>query len=402
MRIHFLLVKDLFKGGGIETYTRGVARRLVRRGHEVTVYSTGGDRHSPSAWEGMKIVWLPKITPYWAEKFCGAIMAAYMECTTDSPDVVHLHSVAAGSMAAILRHRRALCVVQMHGVEWKRSRWGVVARYALKAMEQCSLAYGHAFTAVSKTQCEYYFDRYGVRCEYIPTAVELKERASPRLILDLKLRPGEYFLFAARLVPEKGAQYLIPAFRRLRTNHLLAIAGEAAHSDSYRRHLTELAGGDKRIVFLGDARGRLLDELFSNAAAFVLPSEIEGLSIGLIEAMSYGLPCVASDIPENREVIADAGLLFRNKDIDDLERALKLTIAAGNEGADIGERARSRVKDLFGWELVVDRLEDLYTRASSVRNTVSSGKAPRTVSSENLSGRRPEDPRPRSTGAGGD
>src|SRR5580698_9473737 len=104
MRIHFLLVKDLFKGGGIETYTRGVARRLVRRGHEVTVYSTGGDKHSLSAWEGIKIVWLPKITPYWAEKFCGAVMAAYMECTTDSPDVVHLHSVAAGSMAAVLRH----------------------------------------------------------------------------------------------------------------------------------------------------------------------------------------------------------------------------------------------------------------------------------------------------------
>jgi glycogen synthase len=118
--------------------------------------------------------------------------------------------------------------------------------------------------------------------------------------------------------------------------------------------------------------------------------------------MSYGLPCVASDIPENREVIADAGLLFRNKDIDDLERALNLTIAAKKEGADIGEKARSRVKDLFCWELVVDRLEDLYTRASSVRNTVSSEKAPRTVSSENLSGRRPEDPRPRSTGAGGD
>jgi glycosyltransferase involved in cell wall biosynthesis len=402
MRIHFLLVKDLFKGGGIETYTRGVARRLVKRGHDVTVYSTGGDKHSPPTWEGMKIVWLPRITPYWAEKFCGAMMAAYLEFTTDSPDVIHLHSVAAGSMAAILRHRRALCVVQMHGVEWKRSRWGTVARYVLKAMEKCSLAYGHAFTAVSRTQCEYYLDRYGTRCEYIPTAVELKERTVPRLILDLKLQPGQYLLFAARLVPEKGAHYLIPAFRRLRTNHRLAIAGEPGHSDAYRRHLRELAAGDERIIFLGDARGRLLDELYSNAAAFVLPSEIEGLSIGLMEAMSYGLPCVASDIPENREVIADAGLLFRNKDIDDLERALNVTIAARTDGTDMGERARGRVKDLFCWELVVDRLEDLYTREYPVRESIRPGEAPHTVSSANPGIRHPEEPRPRSTSAGGD
>src|ERR1700722_15979693 len=112
MRIHFLLVKDLFKGGGVETYTRGVGSRLVKRGHEVTVYSTGGDEDAPSTWEGMKVVWLPKVRPYWAEKFCGALMAAYMELVTESPDIIHLHSVAAGAMAAVLRFRRAPCIVQ--------------------------------------------------------------------------------------------------------------------------------------------------------------------------------------------------------------------------------------------------------------------------------------------------
>src|ERR1700742_762463 len=100
MRIHFLLVKDLLKGGGVETYTRGVGSRLVKRGHKVTVYSTGGENGTPSTWEGMDVVWLPKVRPYWAENFCGAAMAAYKEMRTASAEIVHLHSVAAGSMAS--------------------------------------------------------------------------------------------------------------------------------------------------------------------------------------------------------------------------------------------------------------------------------------------------------------
>jgi glycosyltransferase involved in cell wall biosynthesis len=365
MKIHFLLVKDFFKGGGIEAYTRAVGSQLVKRGHEVTVYSTGTREGAPSSWEGINIVWLPKTRPYWAEKFCGALMASYMELNSGNPDIVHLHSVAAGAMAAVLRYRRAPCLVQMHGVEWKRSRWGAVAQFALKSMEQCSVACGDAFTAVSKTQCDYYFNRYGIHCEYIPTATYLKESVSPRLILDLGLRPRECVLFASRLVPEKGAHYLIPAFRRLQTNYSLAIAGAGANSDSYQRRLFELAGSDRRIRFLGDVRGVLLEELFSNAAVFVQPSEVEGLSIGLIEAMSYGLQCVASDIPENREVIGEAGLLFRSKDTDDLQRVLNGTMEDRTSAAEIGARARCRVAELFSWDLVVDQLEGLYARVAS-------------------------------------
>src|ERR1019366_10685960 len=102
MRIHFLLAKDLLAGGGIETYTREVGPRLAARGHEVTVYSTRGEGQALASWRGMRIVWLPKVKPYWAEKFCGAAMATYKEFMTDSSDIIHMHSVAAGTMAALL------------------------------------------------------------------------------------------------------------------------------------------------------------------------------------------------------------------------------------------------------------------------------------------------------------
>ena len=365
MRIHFLLVKDLFRGGGIETYTREVGSRLAKRGHEVTVYSTAGKEPCSPAWRGIKIVWLPKLRPYWTEKFLGAVMATYRELTGRRPDIVHLHSVAAGTMTAVLRHRPVPCIVQMHGVEWRRSSWSGVAKAALKTMEQCSMAFADSVTAVSKTQCDYYLARYGTSCEYIPTAVEPKERVAARLILEIGLLPRKYIFFAARLVPEKGAHYLIPAFRRLKTNYSLVIAGGGVNSETYRRELERLAGGDTRIRFLGDVRDELLNELFSNAAVFVQPSELEGLSIGLIEAMSYGLPCVASDIPENREVVGQAALLFRNKATDDLERALDEVLRQGSAAAELGLLARRRVAELYSWDKVVDQLEELYTRVAA-------------------------------------
>ena len=121
-----------------------------------------------------------------------------------------------------------------------------------------------------------------------------------------------------------------------------------------------MAHGDNRVRFIGRVQGRLLEELFSNAFLFTQPSELEGLSIGLLEAMSYGLPCLASDIPENLEVIADCGMVFRNCDVQDLERQLRWALLNGDTAKDLANRGRQRVHDLFSWERVVDQLENLY------------------------------------------
>lgn len=363
MNIHFLVVKDLFRGGGIETYTREVGRRLATRGHAVTVYSTRGDDACPEEWQGMRIVWLPRAKPYWAEKSSGALVAACKELAADPPDLIHLHSVAAGATAAILRLKRVPCVLQMHGIEWMRTRWGVVARAVLKTMERVSVASADAITAVSNTQCDYFKEHYNRYCEYIPTAADVRELVDPKLIADLGVRAHQYILFAARMVPEKGAHYLIRAFRHLSPALSLVMAGEPPALSHYQQELLDLANGDPRITFAGNVRGRLLEELFSNAALFVQPSEIEGMSIGLLEAMSYGLPCLASDIPENKEVVGDAGLLFRNRDVDDLERTLSWIMAHAIDGLELGAKARRRVQALFSWDHVVDQLEGLYDHA---------------------------------------
>lgn len=365
MKIHFLLTKDFFRGGGIETYTREVGRRLAMRGHEVTVYSTRGTETCVDEWEGMRFIWLPRVKPYWAEKFGGGLTATYRALRTESPDVYHLHSVVAGSFAPILRAKGIPCVLQMHGIEWQRSRWGSAAKNVLRVMERASLSSADAITAVSKTQCEYFKTHYDAHCEFIPTAADIKDFASPYLVSEMGLESRKYVLFAARLVAEKGAHHLIQAYRRLRTDFPLVIAGDAPAGSGYAEQLRKLAEGDSRIRFVGRVQGRLLEELFSNTALFVQPSELEGLSIGLIEAMTYGIQCLSSDIPENREVVGDAGLLFRNKDVDDLERQMAAALSDVAGGTQLAAAGRQRAQELFSWPRVVDQLEDLYIRVRS-------------------------------------
>src|SRR5208283_862410 len=165
MKISFLIAKDLLQGGGgIEKYTREVGRRLAARGHSILVYSTYGVEADPVTWNGIEIRWMPCIAPpHWTEKFAGSILAAVRALTADSrPDIFHLHSVAAGAMAPLLRLSRVPCVLQVHGIEWQRSRWGIAARNTLRFLEYLSFAGASAVTAVSKSQCEFYKRRFHV------------------------------------------------------------------------------------------------------------------------------------------------------------------------------------------------------------------------------------------------
>ncbi|HVW09931.1 MAG TPA: glycosyltransferase, partial [Bryobacteraceae bacterium] len=151
----------------------------------------------------------------------------------------------------------------------------------------------------------------------------------------------------------------------LKTDCSLLIAGDGSQSPAYTAQLKELAKGDPRIRFAGDVRGELLEELLSNARLFVQPSELEGLSIGLIEAMSYGLPCVASNIPENIEAIGDAGLRFRSKSVEDLRNVMNSALSDSILARQMGIQARRRVESRFTWDLVANQLEDLYSRLVS-------------------------------------
>jgi glycosyltransferase involved in cell wall biosynthesis len=361
-----LVVKNIARGGGIEKYTQELGRRLVERGHEVTVYSMGHYGEAASEFLGMQVISVPCLKHSALEKLSASAAAAFQLIAKGREyDIVHCHSVAAGAFAPFLRLKRYKCILQMHGIEWQRNRWNFVGKNMLKFLERVSLLGNHAHTAVSITQCDYYQGKHGLSMQYIPTGAEIKPHHDALEILKMGLEPGKYILFASRLVREKGAQYLISAFRNMTTDYKLVIAGDAKGEETYKEELQTLADNDPRILFPGFVEGRALQELFSNAAIYVQPSEIEGLSIALLEAMSYGNCCLVSDIPENMEAIGAAGFTFQNKNVADLQEKLTGLLASEVLRNSVGEKARSRVKEFYNWDKITSDFEEMYLRASA-------------------------------------
>jgi glycosyltransferase involved in cell wall biosynthesis len=209
-------------------------------------------------------------------------------------------------------------------------------------------------------QKQYYEEKFGREVVYIPNGVSPVEKRLPGWILEKGMEPNNYILFAARLVEEKGAHFLIKAFRKMDTDMKLVIAGDAAHMESYKAHLRELAGDDPRIIFPGFVTGEPMQELFSNAYLFCLPSTLEGLPVALLDAMNYGNCCLASDIPENIEALETYGYTFRNRDYMDLHRALKELLADPAKVEVKKTAALEHVRRNYSWDRVTDQMEALY------------------------------------------
>jgi glycosyltransferase involved in cell wall biosynthesis len=364
MKIAFVVVKHIARGGGIEKYTEELGAQLVARGHQVRVYSMRHYGEVLPAHRGMAIRTVPCLPLPQCEKLTSSLFGVAHAALTSWADLIHLHHVGPGALGwlPLLCHKPT--VLQYHGLEWKRSRWGGVGARVLKGLEWWSVRVNRHFTAVSQVQCEYFRDTYGINVRYIPSGTNINTPPPPQAIRSLGLEPGRYVLFASRLVHEKGAHHLIAAFRRLDTSCKLVVAGDVAGASAYKQELLTLAGGDPRILFPGFVEGRLLEELFGHARVYVQPSEIEGLSIALLEAMSYGLCCVISDIPENREATNDLGLTFRSGDVDDLVRTLGIALTL-RDGAD--EAARHHVLTHYSWEHIADEFEAYYAELLGVR-----------------------------------
>lgn len=269
-------------------------------------------------------------------------------------------------------------VLQMHGLEWQRSRWGKSGSVVLKFLERLAVRQATAITAVSRKQCAYLHDRYGCNADYIPTATQVHQRVAPERILKVGLVPGKYALLTSRLVREKGVHTLILAFRKTAIDMKLVIAGDSNGDQSYREQLKEIARGDDRILFTGYVEGQLLAELFSNAYVYVQPSTVEGLSIALLEAMSYGRCCLVSDIPENLEPLDGTGYSFRTGDIEHLASMLQWLSQNPQCVHGIQRRVVQRVQREFSWESVASKMESLY--AELLSRTEASITVPRTTS----------------------
>ena len=360
MRIAYIAAKGMPHPGGVEKVTEEIGARLASKGHEVLVYASRSFGTRDGIYRGMRIKTVPSINSKALHKLSICLMATLDVLLREKVDLVHFHAIGPSLFSLFPRLFGIPTVVQVHGLERKRDKWGVAGKLFLGASELSAAFFPSRVTAVSRVLQTYFQEVYGRKVSYIPNGVTPEAERSPSWLTERGIAPGRYLLFAARLVEEKGAHFLIEAFRALDTDLQLVIAGDAAHMEDYKRDLARLAQGDSRIVFTGFQTGEPLAELFSNAYLFCLPSTIEGLPIALLEAMSYGNCCLVSDIPENLEAMGDAAVSFKNRDIEDLRRVLSELIAAPERVAVLREQAQRHVRRNYCWDRVTLEMETLY------------------------------------------
>jgi glycosyltransferase involved in cell wall biosynthesis len=360
MRIAYIAVKGMPKGGGIEKLTEEIGSRLVKKGHQIIIYSSRDYQTVDGEFRGMQIKTVPSINTRSLHKLSVCFNAVCQVILKNDIDLVHVHAVGPSVFAIFPRLKGIPTVVQTHGLEWKRDKWGAIAKTFFRLADYSAVYFPHKTTAVSLVQKNHYETKFGREIVHIPTGVNAAKMREPKWLLEKGFEPNRYILFAARLVEEKGAHYLIDAFRSISTDMKLVIAGDAAHAEKYKAFLNHKANGDQRVLFTGFVTGLALEELFSNAYLFCLPSTVEGLPIALLEAMSYGNCCLVSDIPENIEAMENCGYTFKNRDIQNLKRMLSGLIEHPEKVEVKKKLARKHVLQNYSWKKIADQMEELY------------------------------------------
>jgi glycosyltransferase involved in cell wall biosynthesis len=352
-------VKGIPHTGGIENVVEQLGSRLAARGHEVIVYVR--PHYTPRSlteYRSMRLVHLPSVRTKHLDAITHTFLAAW-HAVFSGADIAHIHSIGLSILAPIPRMRGIKTIVQSHGLDWQREKWGPLIKTFLKMTDYSTVYLPHATTVVSRRMQRYYESKFGRRVTYIPNGVNDFAQVEPHEIYKLGLRENDYILFASRLVPEKGCHHLLRAYKELgNPTKKLVIAGDSNYGDRYAAELKRQ--GDENILFLGFVKGRLFEELMSHAYVYVQPSEIEGLSTALLEAMSYRNCVLVSDIEENLEVIGDCGFAFRNKNPEDLRAKLEYLLANKWVVEEYRAKAEARVSTTYSWDDVTDQYEALY------------------------------------------
>jgi glycosyltransferase involved in cell wall biosynthesis len=352
--------------GGVEKHVEMLAQELVLRGWDVEV--VGRRKYLPkegtSAWRGVRItpLWAPSSMMFEAfvHTFFGVIYAAFKR-----PDIVHIHAVGPGLFAPLARLFGLRVVVTHHGYDYDREKWNGFAKTILKFGERLSMRFSNGSIAVSREVTETMRRRYGSKVAHIPNGVTVRPAPIAGPILErFGLRRRRYIVLVARFVPEKRQLDLIQAYARLgQTEWKLALIGGADHRDTgYAKQVEAMAGKTGGVVLTGFQSGDDLATLFSQAGLFVLPSSHEGMPIALLEALGYGLPVLASDIPANHEVDLPPEDYFPTGDIDALAAALRRKMEAPFEP----ERGLARIRHIeetYAWPSISRDTAAVYTTA---------------------------------------
>lgn len=363
--------------GGIEKGVEQHSVRMAARGHQVTVYNRGGhnvygkefDKEKRKEYKGVKIITVPTVkgaanVPIYS--FLATLHAIIMKY-----DVISYRASGSCVMIPLAKVFHLRVVASLHGIDSQRDKWSGFASRYLELGERMAARKADVCLVLSKNMKEYIDVKYGVNSICFANGVSKPEHHEPEIIKEkYGLESDDYILSLGRIVPEKGIHYLIHAFRKCKTTKRLVIAGGADANHSYYNELLEVAKGDERIIFTGFIVGQEIQELYSNAYAFVMPSNLEGMANALLEAMSYGNCCLVSDIPENTEVVKEYAVSFKKGDEEDLREQLQKMLDNPDLVNAYKRTAETYILDRYNWDLAVEQMLRIYSGDVVDYNTV--------------------------------
>ena len=355
--------------GGIELVLTTLCPLLVKKGQVVTCYNRSGDlveneyigTVNNEYYEGVRLknVWTIKKRGLSAmtASFSAAICTAFGKY-----DIVHFHAEGPCAALWIPKLFGKRCIATVHGLDWQRDKWkqGFGAKY-IKFGERILAKYADEVIVLSKGVQQYFKNIYGRDTIFIPNGVVRPQNQEAKLITEkFGLKKDEYFCALSRLTEEKGIHYLIDAYQQIKTDKKLVIAGDTSDTDDYVKRLKDMAKGNPNIIFTGFVSGKLLDELYSNAYVYVLPSNLEGMPLTLLEAMSYGNAVIGSDIPEIADVVEDKAILFKKGNVKDLADKMQMLSDDNTFVQQMKAQTADFICEKYNWDDVAEATLLLY------------------------------------------
>ena len=357
--------------GGVEIVVCELSTRMAEQGHRVTCYNrrgkhVGGASHDSAVNEkeygGVRLESVATLDKKglaaMSSSFFASVRAAFGKY-----DVVHFHAEGPCAMLWLPKLFGKRCIATIHGLDHQRAKWGKFASWYIKSGEKCAVKYADEIIVLSEGVKEYFMQTYGRETVLVPNGVNCAwPREVKKISKKFGLEKNQYILFLARLVPEKGVRYLIEAYKQVKTDKKLIIAGGSSDTAGFEAELREMAKDDDRIIFTGFVQGKTLEELYSNAYIYVLPSDLEGMPLSLLEAMSYGNCCLTSDIDECASVIEDKGVTFKKGDVSDLRDKLQMLCDDETKVNEFKSVAAEFVCAKYNWDDVTRMTLEIYKK----------------------------------------
>lgn len=353
--------------GGIEVVVEELSTRMVKLGYSVTCFNrkgkhvSGGEIEKLKEYKGVKIKEVFTIERKGLAAMTSSLFAT-LSASFSNYNIIHIHAEGPAFFSFIPHLLNKKVVVTIHGLDWDRAKWSGFAKWYIKQGEKNAVKYADEIIVLSQGVKDYFLKEYGRETKFIPNGVNRPEIREADEIKKWGLEKDNYVLYLGRIVPEKGEHYLVEAWKRIESDKKLVIAGGISDTAGYGKELKELAAGDERIIFTGFVQGRVLEELYSNAYIYCLPSDLEGMPLSLLEAMSYGNCCLVSDIDECKEIVEDKGVTFEKSNVEDLKKKLEWLVNHEEEVEKYKSEASTFITKKYNWDDVVEKTLDLYKK----------------------------------------